>query len=82
VRGEDSKSEEGANNSFYTESGIPGCCPLTVGRSLEGMPRMDGGRDCEREDREERQQLGYKISNKKKKKKKEIILSLYLIHTE
>jgi len=31
------ESEEGANIPFYTESGIPGCCQVTVGQSLEGM---------------------------------------------
>lgn len=27
------ESEEGANSPFYTESGTPGCCPVTVGWS-------------------------------------------------
>ena len=26
-----------ASSSFYSESGIPGCCQVTVGWSLEGM---------------------------------------------
>jgi len=29
--------EEGANSPFYSESGIPGCCQVTMGWSLKGM---------------------------------------------
>jgi len=29
--------EEGASSLFYSESGTPGCCQVTVGRSLEEM---------------------------------------------
>jgi hypothetical protein len=35
--GKESKREEWASSSFYTESGIPGCCQVTVGQSLEEM---------------------------------------------
>ena len=31
------ESEEGANSPFYSESGTPGCCQVTVGRSLDRM---------------------------------------------
>ena len=31
------ESKEGANSPFYTEAGIPGCCQVTVGWSLEEM---------------------------------------------
>ena len=34
-RGEE--SEERAHSPFYSESGIPGCCQVTVGWNLEGM---------------------------------------------
>ena len=27
--------EEGANSPFYSESGIPDCCQVTVGQSLD-----------------------------------------------
>jgi hypothetical protein len=30
----------GASSSFYSESGTPGCCQVTVGRSLEEMPTL------------------------------------------
>jgi hypothetical protein len=29
--------EEGANSPFYSESGTPGCCQVTVRQSLEEM---------------------------------------------
>jgi len=29
------ENEEGASSLFYSESGIPGCCQVTVGRSLD-----------------------------------------------
>jgi hypothetical protein len=35
VRGQE--SEEGASSPFYNESGIPGCCQVTVGQSLKEM---------------------------------------------
>jgi hypothetical protein len=28
--------EEGASSPFYSKPGLPGCCQVTVGRSLEG----------------------------------------------
>ena len=31
------KREEGASSPFYSESGIPGCCQVTVGQSLEAV---------------------------------------------
>jgi hypothetical protein len=30
----------GTRSPFYSESGIPGCCQVTEGRSLEGMLTM------------------------------------------
>ena len=36
-REEKQESEEGASGPFHTESGTPGCCQVTVGRSLEEM---------------------------------------------
>jgi hypothetical protein len=45
-RGEKGKrireSKEGANSSFYTESGISGCCQVTVGWSLKEMLTREG----------------------------------------
>jgi hypothetical protein len=35
---EEQESKEGASSPFYSESGIPGCCQVTVGRSLDRMP--------------------------------------------
>lgn len=35
--GAESKREEGANSPFYRESGIPGCCQITVGWNLDKM---------------------------------------------
>jgi hypothetical protein len=29
--------EQGPSNSFYSESGMPGSCQLTLGRSLDKM---------------------------------------------
>jgi hypothetical protein len=45
VRGQKSKKQEGkrareeeeASSPFYSESGIPGCCQVTVGQSLDKM---------------------------------------------
>ena len=34
---EKQESEEGASSPFYNESGIPGCCQVTVGQSLDEM---------------------------------------------
>ena len=34
---QEGKREEGASSSFYSESGIPGCCQVTVGWSLDKM---------------------------------------------
>ena len=34
---QEKKREEGASNPFYSESGIPGHCQVTVGRSLDKM---------------------------------------------
>jgi hypothetical protein len=31
---------EGPNSPFYGESGIPGCCQVTVGQSLDKMLRV------------------------------------------
>ena len=31
------ESEEGASSPFYSESGTPGCCQVTVGQSLDKM---------------------------------------------
>ena len=31
------ESKEGANSPFYSESGIPGYCRVTVGQSLDRM---------------------------------------------
>jgi hypothetical protein len=31
-------SEEGLNSPFYSKPGLPSCCQVTVGRSLEEMP--------------------------------------------
>ena len=31
------KREEGASSPFYSESGIPGYCQVTVGQSLDKM---------------------------------------------
>ena len=30
----------GASSSFYSESGTPGCCQVTVGHSLDRMPAL------------------------------------------
>ena len=42
IREQESKrkrvSEEGASISFYSESGTPGYCQVTVGQSLDKMP--------------------------------------------
>jgi hypothetical protein len=32
--------KEGTSSPVYTESGTPGCCQVTVGRSLVGMPTL------------------------------------------
>ena len=32
-----SKREEGASSPFYSGPGLPGCCQVTVGQSLEGI---------------------------------------------
>ena len=37
---EEQKREEGASSPFYSESGIPGCCQVTVGQSLDRMLTM------------------------------------------
>ena len=37
------ESEEGASSPFYNESGIPGCCLVTVGQSLEEMELFHNG---------------------------------------
>ena len=31
------ESKEGANSPFYSKPGLPGCCQVTAGQSLEGM---------------------------------------------
>ena len=36
-RSRDQESEEGASSPFSSESGIPSCCQVTVGQSLEEM---------------------------------------------
>ena len=37
ARRQDQERAEGASSPFYSESGIPGCCQVTVGQSLEEM---------------------------------------------
>jgi hypothetical protein len=37
-RTRDQGSEEGASSPFYSGSGLPGCCQLTVGWSLDRIP--------------------------------------------
>ena len=37
---EEQVREEGASSPFYSESGTPGCCQVTVGQSLEEMPTL------------------------------------------
>ena len=32
-----------ASSPFYSESGTPGCCQVTVGQSLDKMPTKGGG---------------------------------------
>jgi hypothetical protein len=39
VRGVREESEEGTSSPLYSESGTPGYCQVTVGRSLDEMPR-------------------------------------------
>ena len=34
---EEQEREEGASSSFYSGSGLPGCCQATVGWSLDRM---------------------------------------------
>ena len=34
------KREERASSPLYSESGIPGCCQVTVGQSLEEMQQL------------------------------------------
>lgn len=34
------ESEEGVSGPFYSESGTPGCCQVTVGRSLDKMATL------------------------------------------
>ena len=36
-RAEEQEREEGASSPFYSESGTPVCCQVTVGRSLDKM---------------------------------------------
>jgi hypothetical protein len=36
-RTREQKRKEGTNSPFYSELGIPDCCQVTVGRSLEGI---------------------------------------------
>ena len=36
-RAREQEGEEGASSLFYSESGIPGCCQVTVEWSLEEM---------------------------------------------
>jgi hypothetical protein len=35
ARAREREREEGANRPFYSESGTPGCCQVTVGQSLD-----------------------------------------------
>ena len=37
ARAREQERKEGASSPFYSESGIPGYCQVTVGRSLEEM---------------------------------------------
>ena len=37
ARRQESRRAEGASSPFYSESGIPGCCQVTVGWSLDKM---------------------------------------------
>ena len=36
------ESEEGASSPFYSESGLPGCCQVTMGQSLDRMLPNEG----------------------------------------
>jgi hypothetical protein len=36
---QEQEREEGASSPFYSESDIPGCCQVTVGRSLDKTNR-------------------------------------------
>lgn len=40
VRKQEQERVEGPSISFYSESGTPGYCQITVGRSLDEMPRQ------------------------------------------
>jgi hypothetical protein len=35
ARAREQEREEGASSPFYSESGIPDCCQVTVGQSLD-----------------------------------------------
>jgi hypothetical protein len=35
------RERRGSRRAFYSESGTPGCCQVTVGRSLEEMLTVD-----------------------------------------
>jgi hypothetical protein len=37
ARKEEQESEEGASSPFYSGSGLPGCCQVTVGQNLDRM---------------------------------------------
>jgi hypothetical protein len=37
ARTREQEREEGASSPFYSESGTPGCCQVTVGWSLDKM---------------------------------------------
>ena len=38
--GKSSKREEGLSSPFYSGSGLPGCCQVTVGRSIPGYSQV------------------------------------------
>jgi hypothetical protein len=44
AREQESNREEGASNPFYSGSGLPGYCHVTVGRSIPGCFQVTVGR--------------------------------------
>jgi hypothetical protein len=42
ARDQEGKRPRGANSTFYSGSGLPGCCQVTVGWSLDRMLTVKG----------------------------------------
>ena len=48
TREQEARGEEGASSPFYSGSGLPGCCQVTVGRSMHDSCQVTVGRSLGR----------------------------------